>query len=226
MSDFGLSSTISTWGDVLTDYYGTKYDKQESELSYKRAIENRDYMNKYNSPVNQMKRLKEAGLNPNLMYGMGNVGEQKQSPNYQPVKARTTKKSIDPIDVAAIAQAKKTTEEAKAQKLSNEYNEATLAERINYRKGMIAEQSNRINLGMQKLEKYEWFGREQAKLANEALRRDITLKEFELKLNKLGMSKSDRSIFNAIIRGAIMNANELKGDFNENYLNIYNKDGE
>lgn len=30
-------------------------------------------MNDYNSPVNQMKRLREAGLNPALVYGSGNV---------------------------------------------------------------------------------------------------------------------------------------------------------
>lgn len=30
--------------------------------------------NKYNSPIEQMARLKEAGLNPHLMYGQGTVG--------------------------------------------------------------------------------------------------------------------------------------------------------
>lgn len=35
---------------------------------------NSDRANTYNHPVNQMKRLKQAGLNPNLMYQLGNVG--------------------------------------------------------------------------------------------------------------------------------------------------------
>lgn len=30
--------------------------------------------NEYNTPLNQIKRLKEAGLNPNLMYGQGTTG--------------------------------------------------------------------------------------------------------------------------------------------------------
>lgn len=30
-----------------------------------------DYQNEYNKPINQMKRLEEAGLNPNLVYGSG-----------------------------------------------------------------------------------------------------------------------------------------------------------
>ena len=34
--------------------------------------------NEYNSPINQMKRLQEAGLNPNLVYGQINSGNQTQ----------------------------------------------------------------------------------------------------------------------------------------------------
>lgn len=37
------------------------------------AIEQRDYQNWYNSPEQQMSRLKSAGLNPNLVYGSGNA---------------------------------------------------------------------------------------------------------------------------------------------------------
>lgn len=37
-----------------------------------------DRMNEYNTPKNQMKRFKEAGLNPNLVYGQGNPGNQSQ----------------------------------------------------------------------------------------------------------------------------------------------------
>lgn len=38
--------------------------------------------NEYNTPSNQMKRLKEAGLNPNLMYGKGTVGNSTTLPQY------------------------------------------------------------------------------------------------------------------------------------------------
>lgn len=44
-----------------------------------------DKQNKYNSPVNQMKRLVQAGLNPNLAYGNVSTGNQTQvaeAPNY------------------------------------------------------------------------------------------------------------------------------------------------
>lgn len=45
-------------------------DKQQAE-KMKYDWEMIQYQNEYNSPVNQMKRLTEAGLNPNMMYGSG-----------------------------------------------------------------------------------------------------------------------------------------------------------
>lgn len=40
------------------------YERQRSD-----ALADRDYADKYNSPAQQMQRYKEAGLNPNLIYG-------------------------------------------------------------------------------------------------------------------------------------------------------------
>lgn len=63
------------------------YGLQNKEW-WKRTQDSRDYnlemwnmQNKYNSPVEQMARLKEAGLNPHLMYGKGTLGQAGQMPN-------------------------------------------------------------------------------------------------------------------------------------------------
>lgn len=40
-------------------------------------------MNEYNAPSAQMARFKEAGLNPNLMYGMGTPGNVGEYPQFQ-----------------------------------------------------------------------------------------------------------------------------------------------
>ena len=47
-----------------------------SEKQYDRELEMIDKMNKYNSPEEQMKRFKAAGLSPGLMYSQGNSGNQ------------------------------------------------------------------------------------------------------------------------------------------------------
>lgn len=44
-----------------------------AEQDYQRNLEMWNYQNEYNSPTQQMARLRAAGLNPNLVYGGGNV---------------------------------------------------------------------------------------------------------------------------------------------------------
>lgn len=44
------------------------------------AIQNWQRENEYNTPANQMKRLQEAGLNPNLIYGNGSASTGNASP--------------------------------------------------------------------------------------------------------------------------------------------------
>lgn len=59
--------------------------KSESELAYQRDVEMWEKQNAYNAPAAQMERLKASGLNPNLVYGSGAVGNQSGStPSYQP----------------------------------------------------------------------------------------------------------------------------------------------
>jgi len=56
--------------------------------------------NEYNSPKQQMKRLKEAGLNPSMIYGQGNAGQtasEIQGPNigsYSPVTPQVNEGAI------------------------------------------------------------------------------------------------------------------------------------
>lgn len=47
--------------------------------------------NEYNSPSAQMARMKEAGLNPNLMYGQGTVGNQTSAPSMKPIPYQAPK---------------------------------------------------------------------------------------------------------------------------------------
>lgn len=61
-------------------------NKARMELAKYQFDRNREMwqmMADYNTPSEQMKRFKEAGLNPNLMYGMGTPGNVQQYPQYQ-----------------------------------------------------------------------------------------------------------------------------------------------
>lgn len=69
---------MSFIGDILgvavdagTSLYNAKVQKEINEQNHEWAVEAENRERLYNSPVAQMQRLKEAGLNPNLIYGSG-----------------------------------------------------------------------------------------------------------------------------------------------------------
>lgn len=71
-------------GSAMITNYG---NKELAKYAYDRDVEMWEAANKYNSPLEQMKRLKAAGLNPNLVYGKGAQAQgATQLPKYQAIK--------------------------------------------------------------------------------------------------------------------------------------------
>jgi len=70
-----------------------RHEQLMTDQQYSRQIEQRDYMNEYNSPENQMQRFKDAGLNPHLIYGKGTSGNQSNAP--QPSKPGSNYPSLN-----------------------------------------------------------------------------------------------------------------------------------
>ena len=67
--------------------YQNNWQAAENEKAYARSVEMWNMQNQYNSPTAQMSRLRQAGLNPNLVYGSGVTGNSAGSaPQYQPAK--------------------------------------------------------------------------------------------------------------------------------------------
>lgn len=67
------------------------YDRESADIAYGRELELMKYQNDFNSPAAQMQRFKDAGLNPNLVYGQGSPGNtapaSPQVPRQAPAKA-------------------------------------------------------------------------------------------------------------------------------------------
>lgn len=65
--------------------YQNEWQTQENEKAYQRNLQMWNLQNEYNSPTQQMARLRTAGLNPNLVYGNGAVGNTTGNyPQYEP----------------------------------------------------------------------------------------------------------------------------------------------
>lgn len=57
-------------------------NRQLAEYQWNKNLEMWYLQNQYNSPASQMQRYKDAGLNPNLIYGQGSSGNATSLPKY------------------------------------------------------------------------------------------------------------------------------------------------
>ena len=73
-----VSATIGAIGDVTSGFVNRKSQEEADDRNWRHTVQMWNMNNEYNSPVNQMKRLQEAGLNPNLMYGQISAGNASQ----------------------------------------------------------------------------------------------------------------------------------------------------
>lgn len=70
------------WNKKLAEYQN-EVNRANAEWAYQKEMELRQWQLEYDSPAAQMKRFKDAGLNPNLIYGQGTPGNM-GSPNHYP----------------------------------------------------------------------------------------------------------------------------------------------
>lgn len=90
-----------------------QYNKMLAEQQNKWNVEQWERENYYNTPSNQIKRMKDAGLNPDLVYGNGAAQSlSATSPNL------TSGAASSPVDVSALGQ-KMTMGQAIQQSLNN-----------------------------------------------------------------------------------------------------------
>jgi hypothetical protein len=76
----GTGKGVRKVGDYIHSFTPGAY-------AHKRSMEAWHLQNEYNTPANQIKRLKEAGLNKNLMYGQGTqaaTGQASPAPEMRP----------------------------------------------------------------------------------------------------------------------------------------------
>jgi len=91
-----LNSALARKTSVENTEKTIQANKQMAAYQYSKDLEMWNRQNEYNSPENQMLRMKNAGLNPNLMYGHGTSGQATTMPKYN---APRIDYSYEPIQV-------------------------------------------------------------------------------------------------------------------------------
>lgn len=87
---FPVAAAIGAGGSILSSIIGNIGAKKRQRESDKYNRETWDRQNQYNHPLQQMERLKNAGLNPNMIYGnspgsaVGNAGSQQHASKAAP----------------------------------------------------------------------------------------------------------------------------------------------
>lgn len=86
-----LKETFPVIANVAGGLFGAdRQADQNMKLAKFQHQQNLDLLNRqlqYNSPSAQMARFKDAGLNPNLIYGQGSSGNMESPPRYPDIKA-------------------------------------------------------------------------------------------------------------------------------------------
>lgn len=70
---FGWSKYVAPMAEAGSSLLNRYWATSDTENQWNRDLAMWNMTNAYNSPTQQMQRLKEAGLNPNLVYGSGSV---------------------------------------------------------------------------------------------------------------------------------------------------------
>lgn len=89
LGDTSLSANGSSLLSMLAGV-GSQY--ASSVLNYDNQVRLIDKQNAYNTPKAQMERFADAGLNPNLVYGLGSNGNQPASGSIAPVDFDTSQR--------------------------------------------------------------------------------------------------------------------------------------
>jgi len=84
---------------AFNDWQVNRQNKELAQYSFKKNLQMWRMNNDYNSPVNQMARLKSAGLNPNLVYGNGAVANtSSKTPEYHAPDVQSTINPGNPLE--------------------------------------------------------------------------------------------------------------------------------
>lgn len=102
----GIGSLVGTGASLGYNIWSTNENNRRNqrlmELQNKQNIAQWRRENAYNLPINQISRMEQAGLNPNLMYGEG-AGSMLSAPSPQMQSSQGEAPQVDPLTSSQVA---------------------------------------------------------------------------------------------------------------------------
>lgn len=102
----GAAAAAIGAGNLISGIFTNKRNREFSEHMYnvqrQHGLQDWAMQNDYNSPAAQMQRLKDAGLNPNLVYGSGTVAGNSSSPVHEGT-VQSAKAEAPQFDAGALS---------------------------------------------------------------------------------------------------------------------------
>lgn len=165
------SGSGSFGNGLLSGLLGIGSDYASSLLNMSNMKELIDYQNQYNTPVNQMQRFADAGLNPNLIYGMGSNGNQPASGSIAPVDFSTAQrenrlanmqialqtKQVEADIAQKMAYTRLLDTQQQGESLNNTYNAQTMNERVFMVTKQVDQLCNSVELQIKEINNWDDF---------------------------------------------------------------------
>lgn len=83
-----LSQGANQQGQQQLNMQNEKFSMMQQQMAYAQNLDMWNRTNAYNTPQQQMQRLKDAGLNPNLIYGNVNNAPASNSVKVEPIEGK------------------------------------------------------------------------------------------------------------------------------------------
>lgn len=231
-----LTGFLGSIGSIATSIYNTAQSSRNADLAYNRqrslmglqqgyAVQNWNREANYNSPIEQMKRLKEGNLNPNLVYGSGAVGLEAPStaaPTAPSAPMAPVVPMSNPIaEAAQAAQALALAKQAGSNAIKTDIETEYLSQSMTERLEAVGLQNKWTKEQIQKIaQEYSNLVAQCNLMRSQAETVDITNKNLDDKLKaEISNLKSSASYHNAV-KGLTDSQKQLLDSTMDNLINI------
>lgn len=173
-----------------------KFQREMTQNQYSHDIQMWNKQNEYNSPANQKQRMKEAGLNPALMYGNAPQNVSTTLPKHG--SSETPTYTFDPAQILNMMSQFLTLrgqeEENKSKEIDNKYRD----EHLNFRNNLQWTDLNKANLLQTGGNNSPMMRKFNADI--KSVEQSNMLKELDRKLWSKGISRTDSAFVRILIQ--------------------------